>query len=187
MPRPATRPVAFLLLVLPILAAGCQGKQASPSAASTPPSSSGPSQSSAPSTSPAAPSTTSSPAGTPASARSPVPVESNPPGDIPDNVAYVPYRSAAGRYTFVHPEGWATVARGTTVRFSDKLNGISASAGAVSGPPSVATAHTEVGVLRTSEPAFELRSIAPARLPGGTGVLIVFRRNSAPDAVTGKV
>ena len=34
--------------------------------------------------------------------------------------------------------------------------------------------------------AFELRSVAAASVPGGTGVLIVYRRNSAPDEVTGR-
>ena len=36
-------------------------------------------------------------------------------------------------------------------------------------------------------PAFELRGITAVNLPAGTGVHIVFRRNSVPDPVTGKV
>jgi hypothetical protein len=114
-------------------------------------------------------------------------VESNPPGDIPDNVAYVPYRNAAGRYTFLHPEGWASVAHGSTVTFTDKLNGITATATAATAAPTVSTARPEIARLQSSQPAFEFRSVKPASLPGGAGVLIIFRRNSAPDPVTGKV
>jgi hypothetical protein len=36
-------------------------------------------------------------------------------------------------------------------------------------------------------PAFHLRDVTKVSLPGGTGVRIVFRRNSDPDPVTGKV
>ena len=33
--------------------------------------------------------------------------EVNPPGDIPDNQAFVPYTSSSGGYTISMPEGWA--------------------------------------------------------------------------------
>lgn len=114
-------------------------------------------------------------------------MESRPPGDIPDNIAYVSYRNTVGRYTFMHPEGWASVAQGATVTFSDKLNGITATAVPATGAPTVTTAKADVAGLQRTQPAFELRSVKPAALPGGSGVLIVFRRNSAPDPVTGKV
>lgn len=143
----------------------------------------------APSTSTPASATAGSPsaiAGGGASQR-PAAIESNPPGDIPDNIAYVTYLNTAGRYSFVHPEGWASVVRGPAATFTDKLNGIAASRISAAAPPTVATAMSDVAKLRTTEPAFELRSVKPVRLPGGSGVLITFRRNSAPDPVTGKV
>lgn len=115
-----------------------------------------------------------------------VPVESNPPGDIPDNVAYVSYRNAAGRYSFVHPEGWGSVVHGAAATFTDKLNGVTATGMAAATPPTVASAKREAAHLRGTQPAFELRSVQPTTLPGGAGVRIVFRRNSAPDPVTGK-
>jgi len=126
------------------------------------------------------------PAGTVSSQR-PAPVESAPPGDIPDNVAYVAYVNTLGRYTFIHPEGWASVVSGPAVTFTDKLNGITATAMSGATAPTVAGAGAEVARLRLSQAAFELRGVKPVSLPGGTGVLIVFRRNSAPDPVTGKV
>lgn len=118
----------------------------------------------------------------------PAPVESNPPGDIPDTVAFVRFRSAAGHYSFTHPEGWAEVAHGASAGFTDKLNGITAVPLAVSAVPTTASARrTDVPALRRRQPAFELRSVQIVKLPAGPGVLIVYRRNSAPDPVTGRV
>jgi hypothetical protein len=114
-------------------------------------------------------------------------VESNPPGDIPDNLAFVPFSSASGHYRFVHPEGWAQVVRGPNVRFTDKLNGVNAAAVAASQAPTVASARRDdVPRLRSSVPAFDLRSVSAVTLPGGPAVLIVFRGNSDPDPVTGR-
>jgi hypothetical protein len=129
-----------------------------------------------------------SPSGSPSiAAQKPVPAESNPPGDIPDNLAFVPFSSAAGHYRFVHPEGWAQVVKGTAVRFTDKLNGVAAAVVSASQPPTVASARRDdVPRLRSSVPAFELRSVSSVTLPGGPAVLIVFRRNSDPDPVTGR-
>jgi hypothetical protein len=118
----------------------------------------------------------------------PVPVESNPPGDIPDNLAFVKYTNTPGRYSFTHPEGWAQTGSGTRVRFTDKLNGVAVDSLPASQAPSVSTARsTDVPRLKGSVPAFELGDISSVTLPGGQGVRIVFRRNSDPDPVTGKV
>jgi len=173
------RLAAVLALPLAAVIAGCSGQRnaAAPKRPASAPTN-GASQS--------APAAAASSAGVVAS-QSPAPVESSPPGDIPDNVAYVAYHNTAGRYSFVHPEGWASVARGMSVTFTDKLNGITATTTPLNAPPTVATAKQDVTTLKSSQPAFELRAVRPASLPGGSGVLIVFRRNSAPDAVTGKV
>jgi hypothetical protein len=118
----------------------------------------------------------------------PVPVESNPPGDIPDNLAFVRYTNAAGHYTFTHPEGWARTVSGVQVRFTDKLNGVTAASAPATAAPTVASAKaSDVPRLRQTVPAFELRKVTNVSVPGGTGVKIVFRRNSDPDPVTGKV
>jgi hypothetical protein len=117
----------------------------------------------------------------------PVPVESNPPGDIPDNLAFVRYVNRSGGYTFTHPEGWAQTGKGSQVRFTDKLNGVTVDSQPGSRPPTVASARSrEVAALKGSVPAFRLVSVSAARLPAGSGVHLVFRRNSAPDPVTGK-
>jgi hypothetical protein len=109
------------------------------------------------------------------------------PGDIPDTVAYVPYSNAPGGYTFSHPEGWAQSGQGTSVSFTDKYNGASASVVAATVAPTVASVQaTEVPRLRASAPAFVLTSVSSVTLPAGPGVLIVYQRNSPQDPVTGR-
>ncbi|PZS36000.1 MAG: hypothetical protein DLM59_01920 [Pseudonocardiales bacterium] len=168
-------PLAVLLAVTLTAAAACSAR--AQSVAKQRP---GPSASSAP----ASDGVTASPG---AGTQRPAPVESNPPGDIPDNIAYVTYRNAAGRYSFLHPEGWAEQAAAVNVTFTDKLNGIIATSMAATAAPTLGGAQQEVARLRSSQPAFEFRSAKAIKLPGGSGVLIVFRRNSAPDPVTGRV
>src|SRR5207245_2756198 len=63
-----------------------------------------------------------SPTEAPISSEPAVPVESNPPGDIPDNTAFVPYHSKKGGWTVTVPEGWSRTTTGSTVTFTDKLN-----------------------------------------------------------------
>jgi len=145
----------------------------------------------APSSTPASPpAVTSSPApsgGGSAPTQAPVPVESNPPGDIPDNLAFVPYLNAAAGYSFTHPEGWAESESGAAVTFSDKLNGITADTMSLPDPLTVeAVKQQEEPLLRTSQPAFELRSVEAVTLPAGPAVKVVYRRNSEPDPVTGR-
>jgi hypothetical protein len=144
--------------------------------------------SAAPTTGSAAPTTGSADPSTSPSTVAAVPVESNPPGDIPDNLAFVPYTNRVGGYRFTHPEGWARTVAGARVRFTDKLNGVVAEGLATPSAPTPAVARTsDVPRLAGSVPAFHLRSLAAVLLPGGRGVRIVFRRNSEPDPVTGKV
>jgi hypothetical protein len=135
----------------------------------------------------AAPSPTDS-SGVPAGdTQAPVPAEKNPPGDIPDNVAFVGYTNTAGRYRFTHPEGWAEKTQNTTVTFTDKLNGVQAMTGTATTAPTVGTAkQQDVATLTAGQAAFELRGINAVTLPAGQGVRIVYRRNSAPDPVTGR-
>jgi hypothetical protein len=125
--------------------------------------------------------------GSPAPGETPVPAESNPPGDIPDNLAFVSYTNAPGRYRFVHPEGWAETQSGVSVEFTDKLNGVNATSLAASAAPTEQSARQQdVPRLQGTQKAFELRSVTAVTLPGGSAVRIVFRRNSDPDPVTGR-
>ncbi|MFG2041686.1 hypothetical protein [Dactylosporangium sp. NPDC048998] len=133
------------------------------------------------------PASTTAPGAASGGAQAPVPAESNPAGDIPDNIAFVSYTNTAGKYTFTHPEGWAETTRTTVVTFTDKLNGVQAMTGTATTPPTVDSAKTQdVPALTSSQAAFELRGITAVTFPAGQGVRIVYRRNSAPDPVTGR-
>ncbi len=170
--RPVAIAVASTALAGTLAACGASGPEAGPSDSSG-------------SASPTSPAPSSS---SPAASVAPVPVESNPPGDIPDNLAFVGYRSAAGRYAFTHPEGWARSGSGVRVGFTDKLNGVAVTSVSAASAPTVASARShDVPRLTRAVPAFQLRSVTAVTLPGGRGVKIVFRRNSAPNQVSGKV
>ena len=147
-----------------------------------------PSSSGSASNHPTSPTSSPKPPSSTAKTVAPVPVENNPPGDIPDNLAFVGYTNKTGGYTFTHPEGWAQTGSGSRVRFTDKLNGVTVDSQPASRAPTVASARsTEVPHLQQAVPAFQLMSISAVTVPAGRGVHIVFRRNSAPDPVTGKV
>jgi hypothetical protein len=164
----------WMLLTVPVLlAAGCSGGGSTASAPSTTPV---PTMSSAP------PQPTTS-----ATGERPVAAEKNPPGDIPDNIAFVPYSNATGKYSFTHPEGWAETTKGGEVTFTDKLNGVHGQTGPLTAAPTVDSAKgQDVPALRRSEAAFELRGVTAVTGPAGSGVRIVYRRNSAADPVTGR-
>jgi hypothetical protein len=118
---------------------------------------------------------------------SPVPAESDPPGDIPDSIAFVPYRSSAGGFRISTPEGWSRTTSKDSVTFTDKLNTIVVSRPSASSAPTVQSAtSTEVPVLRTTVRAFRLVDVKAVPLPAGPAVLISYQANSEPNAVTGR-
>lgn len=121
----------------------------------------------------------------------PAPTESNPPGDIPDNQAYVPYRPAGGTFTGFTvkvPEGWArTVQKDTTV-FTDKLNTVRITAATASAAPTVGSVtNTVVPQLRSQVPKFASPKVSEVNRHAGRIVLLTYQGDSAKDPVTGKV
>jgi hypothetical protein len=128
-----------------------------------------------------APSSTEAPVPT----EQPVPTESNPPGDIPDNTQFVPYRAKAGWSVSV-PEGWARSTNGTTVTFTDKLNTVQVDAQPGAKVTLAGVKHDDVHRLAASTRAFALQSVTTAHLPAGPAVLISYQANSDPNPVTGK-
>ncbi|WP_055495674.1 hypothetical protein [Streptomyces sp. TP-A0356] len=118
------------------------------------------------------------------------PTESNPPGDIPDNQAYVAYQPSSGfnGFTVKVPEGWARTTQGTTTVFADKLNRVQVSAASASAAPTVGSVtNTVVPQLRGKVPKFADPKVSEVQRKGGTAVLLTYRGDSAPDPVTGKV
>jgi hypothetical protein len=140
--------------------------------------------------SPIPPVTTSSPTAStesPVPSERPVPTEDSPPGDIPDNVAFVPYRSRAGGFSITTPEGWSRTTSKNDVIFTDKLNTVQVSWAPAASAPTVKSATAdEVPALQQTVRAFSLVSVKNAALPAGPSVLISYQANSEPNRVTGK-
>jgi hypothetical protein len=171
------------LVGLSVVLAACGGAGAStaqgPSGASSPPPTGSPSSG-------ASGSTGGSPSESPVPPEQPVPTESSPPGDIPDNTAFVPYR-APGGFALSVPEGWARTRTGHEVTFTDKLNTISAAWFPASPSPTVASAKlNDVAQLKHTQRAFRLGEVRSVTLPNGKAVLITYQANSDPNPVTGK-
>src|SRR3954452_17847781 len=64
--------------------------------------------------------------------------EQSPPGDIPDNQAFVRYTPSGAAFSVKVPEGWARSTAGGAVTFTDKLNRISVRQATASAGPTVA-------------------------------------------------
>ncbi|MER6011066.1 hypothetical protein [Streptomyces bluensis] len=122
---------------------------------------------------------------------SPAPTESNPPGDIPDNQAYVAYRPAAGTFTGFTvkvPEGWARTEQGATTVFTDKLNTVRISSATASAAPTVGSVtNTVVPRLKAQVPKFAIPKVTEVNRHAGRVVLLTYQGDSAKDPVTGKV
>jgi hypothetical protein len=113
--------------------------------------------------------------------------EVNPPGDIPDNQAFVTYTSTEGGYSVAMPEGWARRESGPNVSFVDKLHRFTVEITCAAAAPTEESAKTtDAAFLAKHEPAFALVEVTSIDLPAGPAILIRYQANSAPDEVTGK-
>lgn len=122
----------------------------------------------------------------PAHAETAVPAENNPPGDIPDSQVFIAYSAPAGAAMKV-PEGWSRKDVPEGARFFDKYNIVELTVHGAAVAPTVAEARNgEVAQLVKDGHAVQVASIKPAKLPGGTGVVVEYSANSEPNAVTGK-
>ncbi|MDP9222667.1 MAG: hypothetical protein M3P18_02215 [Actinomycetota bacterium] len=172
--------------VVVVVCAGCSSKPSQPSAQANP----------APGASKVA---SHRPSG---NSQTPVPVESNPPGDIPDTTQFVPYRSTRGHFVLSVPEGWSRRTSATNVSFTDKLNSIDGAWFKSTHAPTVRTAKTkDVPALAKTQEAFRLGHIVACNpsctipfstspisvsLPSGKATVITYYSNSAPNSVTGQ-
>lgn len=113
--------------------------------------------------------------------------EVNPPGDIPDNQAFVTYTSSTGGYAIAMPEGWARQESGPDVAFVDKLHRFTVEITCADAAPTEESAKTtDAALLAARESAFALVEVKSVDLPVGPAILIRYQTNSAPDEVTGK-
>lgn len=127
-------------------------------------------------------------AGATGPAPAPAATESNPPGDIPDNQAFVVFRVPGSRASLKVPEGWARSGAGNATTFSDKLNRIEIAASkAGSAPTAASVTRDDVAKLQSSVPRLSLGKVTGTQRSAGPVVLVTYQGDSAQDPVTGKV
>ena len=111
-----------------------------------------------------------------------------PPGDIPDNQAFVPFSAPSGRYSIKVPEGWARTDAGSVTGFTDKLNTIRVEVKPAAAPPTVQSAQSQdVPAIAAASRCYETAKVSTVARRSGPAVLITYRADGAPDPVTGKV
>lgn len=123
---------------------------------------------------------------TAAQSHSPIAVEKNPPGDIPDNQAFVEYRSPLG-FSIKIPEGWARQEKPTDVRFSDKYNRVQVEVSAQPVAPSVVSIKaSEASAAENSPNAIRMTGVTKVSLPAGAVIVAHYGANSDVNPVTNK-
>ncbi|MBK3623672.1 hypothetical protein JHN59_02225 [Streptomyces sp. MBT49] len=119
------------------------------------------------------------------------PTESNPPGDIPDNQAFVAYQPSGGSFTGFTvkvPEGWARTDQGGTTVFTDKLNTVKITAVSAAAAPTTGSVTSKViPQLRSQVSKFAAPKVSEVTRHAGRVVLLTYQGDSAKDPVTGKV
>jgi len=113
--------------------------------------------------------------------------EVSPPGDIPDNQAFVRYRPKSGGYSVEVPEGWARTSSGGAVFFTDKLNSVRVEYAPASAAPTLSQARASAGALKRSAKGFQLQNVSTVSRNAGRAVRVDYLLDSGPDPVTGKV
>ena len=121
-----------------------------------------------------------------ATSQQPIPAEKNPPGDIPDNQAFVLFKSPMG-FSVKVPEGWARRDEPGGVRFSDKYNAVQVMVVPQAAVPTRASLKAnQIARLEKSPMAIRVNAITPVTLPSGAGFDVTYGANSDPNAVTNK-
>ena len=108
------------------------------------------------------------------------------PGDIPDNVAFVPYRPASGGFTLTTPEGWSRRIIATGAAFTDKYNIIQVESFTGRTAPTPASATLTVTTTMAKSKGFKFGKASTVKRKADSAVLVTYLVNSVPNAVTGK-
>ena len=108
------------------------------------------------------------------------------PGDIPDDIAFVPYRPVGAAYTITTPEGWPrrTIPGGAV--FTDKYNIIQVESITTTTAPTPSSVRAELVARLAKAKGFKLGSITTVKRKAGAAFLATYLIRSAPNEVTGK-
>jgi hypothetical protein len=166
------------LLPVTLLVAACSSPTGAPTSGAAPASAPATSSAATPTAQPSQVATT--------GAQAAIVPEQNPPGDIPDNQVYVAYKPAGAKFEVKVPEGWSRTPGASTASFTDKLNAIGLTWTTAATAPTTATVSTtDVAALQNTA-AFQLVGVTQAKTAAGPAILLRYRQNGEPSAVTGK-
>lgn len=113
--------------------------------------------------------------------------EVNPPGDIPDNQAFVPFTPEGQPFTVSVPEGWARTGTPTSTIFTDKLNSVAIEAQQVSSQPTLdSVQNTEIPEVASTSTGYQAGETTEVTRASGPVIMSTYQAESAPDPVTGK-
>ena len=116
----------------------------------------------------------------------PIAAEKNPSGDIPDNQAFVEYRSPLG-FSIKVPEGWARREQPNDVSFRDKYNHLQVEVSAQPSAPTIANIKAnQLSALQKLPKAIRIASVKQITLPAGAVVVANYGANSDANVVTNK-
>ena len=122
----------------------------------------------------------------PARPQQPIAAEKNPPGDIPDNQAFVAFKSPLG-FAINVPEGWARRELPNGVSFSDKYTELQVAVSPAATAPALAALQAgDIAALEKSPRAVRMAGIKPVALPAGSAFVAYYGANSDPNPVTNK-
>jgi hypothetical protein len=111
--------------------------------------------------------------------------ETAPPGDIPDNQAFVTARGTG--FSVQVPEGWSRATRAGSTTFVDTYSAITVRIERRMTAPTVATvSRSELAQLKAATKGFAHPRLEPVNRPAGSGVLVRYEAASPPSSVTGK-
>jgi hypothetical protein len=113
--------------------------------------------------------------------------EKSPPGDIPDNQAYVRFKPSGADFSVKVPEGWARSTSGGAVTFTDKLNSVKIQE--VKAPVALTVRdarQSELPKLANSVKGFQAGSVTAVPRQAGPAIRITYLATAAPNPVTGK-
>src|SRR5436309_9836975 len=113
--------------------------------------------------------------------------EKNPPGDIPDNQAFVRFAVPGRGFSVKVPEGWSQRQSGGAVVFTDNLNTIRLESRTAAGPLTVAAARrTAVPQLARTVKGYRAGTVSVVDRTAGKALRITYLARSAANPVTGK-
>ena len=121
-----------------------------------------------------------------APAEKPLAAEVSPPGDIPDNQAFVTFTSPFG-FSVKVPEGWARKDEGAKTTFSDKYNHLVLQSSDTAQAVNEAFAKSSlVTDLQKNGRAVDKIAVKTLALKSGPVIVLEYDSNSEPNAVTNK-